>query len=258
MPLFHSSPFYYGQLPALASGMMIAASAGLVLEALDSETDYIHPAVRTAAGFALGVVFIYISKGVLDNYEDLSIGNLTGSDARKALLIMGVMTLHSFSEGLGIGVSFGGSRGSRLGIFISTTLAIHNIPEGLAVSLVLVSKGVGAPYAAIMAVLSSIPQPIMAIPAYIFVEHFIMFLPIGLGFAAGTGVVTHAFPLISYSSWPFPLTRYLLITTTNTGAMLWVTFSELIPESLEELSKFQCLLIMCVSFSLMSWIQFLV
>ena len=40
-------------------------------------------------------------------------GSLKGLDARKAAMVMGIMTLHAFSEGLGVGVSYGGANGRR-------------------------------------------------------------------------------------------------------------------------------------------------
>ena len=127
---------------------------------------------------------------------------MTDLDARKALLIVGVMTMHSFTEGVGLGVSFGG--GIELGLFITLAIAVHNIPEGLAISLVLVPRGVSWSRAAFWSVFSSLPQPLMAVPAFVFVETFKPLLPYGLGFAA--------------------------------GAMIWMVFSELMPDALDEAS----------------------
>lgn len=87
-------------------------------------------------------------KQVLDKYEDaklIDISHLSGvshHSAQKMFLIIIVMTLHSLSEGIGIGVSFGGKSGMQLGQFISLSLAVHNIPEGLAVGLVMTARKV--------------------------------------------------------------------------------------------------------------------
>ena len=149
------------------------------------DTSAIPSIYRTAFGALVGLIFINITEKILSYHEDLTVGGLGGADARRALLIFFVMTLHSFSEGVGIGVSFGGVHGSELGVFISASLAVHNIPEGLAMAVTMMPRGTSLLTAVVWAILSSIPQPLMAVPAYEFVHHFIPILPVGLGFAGG-------------------------------------------------------------------------
>ncbi|EKX42429.1 hypothetical protein GUITHDRAFT_164176 [Guillardia theta CCMP2712] len=121
----------FGIANALASGVMLAASFGLIYEGLDGS----HAASnlpRLIVGLLLGLIFIVASQKAVDGHE-ISMGQLQGMDAKKAMMVMGIMTLHSFSEGLGVGVSYGGSNGSRQGMVTTWAIALHNIPEGLAV-----------------------------------------------------------------------------------------------------------------------------
>ena len=169
---------------AIAAGMMIAASYSLLHEGCTfddpHDTSTIPAVARTAAGALVGLLFINVTEKFLSGHEELSVGGLAGADAKRALLIFFVMTLHSFSEGVGIGVSFGGVHGSELGVFISASLAVHNIPEGLAMAVTLMPRGSSLVTAMVFAVLTSIPQPLMAVPAYVFVHHFIPILPLDL------------------------------------------------------------------------------
>eukprot|EP00292_Cryptomonas_paramecium_P015079 CAMPEP_0113666484 /NCGR_PEP_ID=MMETSP0038_2-20120614/2900_1 /TAXON_ID=2898 /ORGANISM="Cryptomonas paramecium" /LENGTH=135 /DNA_ID=CAMNT_0000581981 /DNA_START=633 /DNA_END=1036 /DNA_ORIENTATION=+ /assembly_acc=CAM_ASM_000170 len=134
---------------------------------------------------ALGIVFVVLTKRWVEQYEDLNFGDITGLEAAKILLIVSVMTVHSFAEGLGIGVSFCGRDGGHLGAFISASLAVHNVPEGLAVALVLIPRGVSGARTLLWSVCTSLPQPLIAVPVYLFVEQFVAWEPVGLGFAAG-------------------------------------------------------------------------
>ena len=59
------------------------------------------------------------------------------------------------------------------GLFITAAIAIHNIPEGLAVALVMVPKGTKAWKAALWSIFSSLPQPLIAVPAFLFVLKWI-------------------------------------------------------------------------------------
>jgi len=199
---------------AVASGLMIAASFGLIYEGLSAGL------LRVVTGALVGVAFMVITSKALHDHIGLEIGTLKGADALKALMIVAVMTVHSVSEGVGVGVSFSG--GEKLGVFITTAIAVHNIPEGLAISLILVPRGEPVWRAGWWSVFSSLPQPLLAVPAFLFVEAFRPWLPVGLGFAG--------------------------------GAMIWMTFSELIPEALEDASSASVATI--VTLSLMAMIGF--
>lgn len=189
-------PRWLGVSNAVAGGLMLGASHGLINEGVA------YSLWRVLVGIVIGVIAITLAHTLLEGREELEVGALEGADALKALMIVGIMTAHSFSEGVGVGVSFGG--GQALGGLITVAIAVHNIPEGLAISLVLVPRGTPAWRAGLWSVFSSLPQPLMAVPAFLFVTIFEPVLPVGLGFAA--------------------------------GAMIWMVFSELIPDALEETS----------------------
>lgn len=192
---------------ALAAGFMLGASAGLFWEGGGEGV------VRTIAGALAGVAFIELARERLGHREELVLGQLRGADAAKALMIVGVMTIHSLSEGVGVGVAFGG--GEALGVFITTAIAVHNIPEGLAISLVLVPRGARAIQAAGWSVFSSLPQPLMAVPAFLLVEWFEPVLPAGLGFAG--------------------------------GAMVWMVARELVPDAAGDLRRREVAAIVVIS-----------
>ena len=169
-----------GSANAVASGVMLGASASLLLEGLDRSGG------QTAVGVFAGAVFVALAYRVVGDRNELHLGTLRGADGRKALMVVGVMTAHSAAEGIGIGAAFGDT--NTFGLLIAAAIAIQNIPEGLAISLVLVPRGTPVRKAAGWSIFSSLPQPLLAVPAFLFVEQFSAVLPAALGFAAGAMV----------------------------------------------------------------------
>jgi len=183
----------------LASGIMTAASVfGLVREGLA----YGSPALLVP-GLLAGVLLVEGADRLLSGY-DHSPKQFEQADFTKLLLILGVLTVHSFPEGVAVGVSFAelglagvspdetvsvlGAAVPVLAVFMTVAIAIHNVPEGTAIAIPLRSLGVSEPRMVWWAVFSSLPQPVGAVVAYYFVTLAKAVLPFGFGFAAGAMV----------------------------------------------------------------------
>ena len=173
------SPRVVSASNAIASGLMLGACFGLVAEgaALGG--------LQTGLGGLAGVAFILATQRYLAQH-DIEFGEIQGASARRMALIVVVMTVHSIAEGVAIGASFAG--GATLATLITVAIAVHNVPEGLAISAVLRPGGASLLACAWWSFFSSLPQPLLAVPAYLFVDAFTPMLPYGIGFAAGAMV----------------------------------------------------------------------
>ena len=189
------SPLYAGLANAIACGVMLAASFDMVHEGQP------HGPGLVVFGLFCGATFIAFLQKILRAHEDVSFANLVGADARKTLLVVGIMTAHSFGEGSGVGVSFSGVHGWAQGCLMTFAIGVHNVPEGLAVSTVLASKGVKPMQCLFWSIVSSLPQTVTAVPSFLFVETFTSLMPFGVGFSA--------------------------------GCMIWIVFAELLPDAFE-------------------------
>ncbi|KAL4190049.1 hypothetical protein AMTRI_Chr08g210100 [Amborella trichopoda] len=195
-------PQWAGVCNGLAAGVMLAASFDLV-----QEGQVYGGGNWVVFGILSGGVFIWVCKKFLEEYGEVSMLDIKGADARKVVLVIGIMTLHSFGEGSGVGVSFAGSKGLSQGVLVTLAIAVHNIPEGLAVSMVLASRGVSPQNAMLWSVITSLPQPLVAVPSFICADAFHKFLPFCTGFAA--------------------------------GCMIWMVIAEVLPDAFKEASPSQ-------------------
>ncbi len=168
-----------------------AVSGGLMLSA--SVFNLIIPGVNdagitpVAVGIFAGAGGMVVASMWLHNH-DFKVGELSEAGTRRIILVLSTLFIHSFPEGLAIGVAFG-SGDATLGLVMAVAIAIHNVPEGLAVSLPLRAEGVGGWKCVGWAIFSGVPQLIAAVPAYLAVIAFRPILPYAFGIAAGAMIL---------------------------------------------------------------------
>lgn len=121
------------------------------------------------------------------------------------LVMMSAIAIHNFPEGMVIGASYASTDVvktvfSGSGFIMAIVIGLHNVPEGMAVSVPLISGGMSKPKAILLTALSGLPTVFGAL----------------LGFALGT------------------INDIMLVLSLGfaSGAMLYVVFGELLPESI--------------------------
>ena len=129
------------------------------------------------------MVFLLGSRRLLAG-RDVHVGKLRGAGVRRSLLVFGVLLVHSLPEGFAIGTAFA-SDTEGLALFVFLAIALQNIPEGTSVAIPMESAGFGRAQQFWAAVLTSAPQPVGAVIAYLAVEQITGLLPFSFAFAAG-------------------------------------------------------------------------
>ena len=166
-------------LLGLAIGLMgVASVVGLLLPAL-------HEGSRgeVAVGLAVGVGFLLTSRRLLRG-RDVHVGRLRGAGVRESVLVFGVLLVHSLPEGMAIGTAYA-SGTVGLGVFVLAAIALQNVPEGTAVAIPMQASGFGPAAQFWAAVLTSAPQPLGAVLAFLLVQRVTAMLPVSFAFAAG-------------------------------------------------------------------------
>lgn len=149
-----------------------------------------------------------------DSLEELTHANhlkehMEGRQPRSGLFIAGLImaaaiALHNIPEGMVIGSSFAKTADelilNRAGITMAIVIGLHNIPEGMAVAVPLISGGMPKWKAVMITAITGAPTIIGALMGY----YIGVLGPVALALA------------LSFAS----------------GAMLYVVFAELIPESI--------------------------
>lgn len=122
------------------------------------------------------------------------------------MVMMIAIALHNLPEGMVIGASYAATENllshlfSGSGFIMAIVIGLHNIPEGMAVSVPLISGGMSKPKSVALTALSGLPTVFGALIGYAVGGINDIMLVLSLGFAS--------------------------------GAMLYVVFGELLPESI--------------------------
>lgn len=183
-----------------ASGIMMAATTfSLIPESLKASNIWV-----LSVGMLLGTFVLNFINSKTEDLDTSDFKFLSGVD-RKTLLIVTAITLHNLPEGLSVGVSYGSGE-DNLGAIIAFAIGLQNAPEGFLVGIYLIHQNMSKLKSLLIATFTGAVEIVTAVIGYFLAADVDGLVPYGLSFAA--------------------------------GAMLFVIYKELIPESQEKHIKF--------------------
>lgn len=214
-------------LLGFASGVMIAASIwSLIIPSIDMSEDLTLPWIPAAVGFLGGIGFLLLLDTLiphihLNNEEPEGLK----SNLSKSSMLLFAVTLHNIPEGMAVGVVLAGAYyGNELltisgALALAFGIALQNLPEGAIISMPLKAQGNSKKKSFFLGVASGIVEPIAALITLLLAKYITPILPYLLSFAA--------------------------------GAMIYVVVEELIPEAQEGKHSNLATISLAIGFTLM-------
>ena len=196
-------------LTGFAAGVMVAAAVwSLLIPAMEQAAELGRWAfVPAVIGAWMGVVFLLLLDKTIPHLHRHSAKpeGLHIPWKRTTMLVLAV-TLHNIPEGMAVGVVLAGWMAGNDTITATATMAlsigiaIQNFPEGAIISMPLQAEGVGKGRAFLYGVLSGIVEPLAAVLTMLAAGLILPALPYLLGFAAGAMIYVVVEELIPEAS----------------------------------------------------------
>lgn len=181
-------------LTGFAAGVMVAASVwSLLLPAMEqSQSMGKWSFVPAVAGFWLGILFLLgLDRLIPHLHRGSTEAEGVKSRLKRTTMLTLAVALHNIPEGMAVGAVYAGwlygdSSITLAGaLSLSLGIAIQNFPEGAIISLPLRAEGLSKPRAFLYGALSGIVEPIGAPLTVLLAAVMVPVLPYALSFAAG-------------------------------------------------------------------------
>lgn len=178
---------------ALSAGVMVSATAfGLIPASIETSGRII-----ACIGTIIGVFMLDLLERSLP-HVDLE-HSVEEKNKQSALLVLIALMLHNLPEGASVGLSYSSDTNEDLGLLMAITIGLQNMPEGLIIALYLINTEMKRIKAVLVATATSLVEIVGGLIGFGIGQSFQGAIGVGLGIAA--------------------------------GAMLYLVYKELIPES---------------------------